>query len=149
MDFKTPQEFWNPLSDAVPVNFAGVVGTVNATVYKQIRFSKPCLLQDRANFHSFRVWQIVLVFYTVTWSAYDRVPLLGVIPSKLFAIKHNGYDRAYSWMKLNWICSYFSRWIHCWPWMMNILWFGFKLECVERLIYFHIFRGMPTTFLCL
>ena len=53
VDFKTPQELWNPLIKAVPGTFRGSAG-----------HSKRTCLKDRANFHKFRAWQIVLIFNT-------------------------------------------------------------------------------------
>ena len=51
MDFKAPQELWNPLSKAVPGKFHGSGG-----------HSKCNCLQDRANFHRSQAWQIVRIF---------------------------------------------------------------------------------------
>ena len=50
MDIKTLQELWNPLSKAVPGKFKRYGG-----------LSKCNCLQDGANFHRSRVWQIVLI----------------------------------------------------------------------------------------
>ena len=57
----THQELWNPLSKAVPGKFHGSGG-----------HSKRNCLQDRANFHRSRAWQIVLIINTV-WVAYPLV----------------------------------------------------------------------------
>ena len=53
MDFKASQDLWDPLSKAVPGKFHGSGG-----------HTKHDLLQDWANFHRSRAWQIVLFFNT-------------------------------------------------------------------------------------
>ena len=52
-NFKAPRELWNPLSKAVPSKFHGSVG-----------HSKCNCLQNRANFHRSRAFQIALIFDT-------------------------------------------------------------------------------------
>ena len=50
IDFKTPWELWNSLNKVVPGKFHGFGG------------HKKCdCLQDQANFHRSRTWQIVLI----------------------------------------------------------------------------------------
>ena len=53
MDFKAPQELWNPPSKAV-----------HGTLHGSDGHSKRNYLQDRANFHRSQAWQIVLIFNT-------------------------------------------------------------------------------------
>ena len=50
MDYKAPQELWNPLSKAVPGKFHGAG-----------EHSKYNCLQDQADFHRSRARQIVLI----------------------------------------------------------------------------------------
>ena len=55
--FKAFGKLWNPLSKAVPGNFQGSDG-----------HSKHNCLQDRADFHMFEAWEIVLIFNTgISW----------------------------------------------------------------------------------
>ena len=51
VDYKAPQELWNPLSKAVRGKFYGSGG-----------HSKCNFLQDQANFHRSQACQIVLIF---------------------------------------------------------------------------------------
>ena len=56
LDFKAPQELWNPLSKAIPGKFHRFDG-----------HSKCNCFQDQANFKRTRAWQIVLIFNTVLY----------------------------------------------------------------------------------
>ena len=53
MDFKAPQELWNPLSKAVPGEFHG-----------SGRHDQCDCLLDQANFHRSQAWEVVLIFTT-------------------------------------------------------------------------------------
>ena len=58
MDFTAPRGLWNPLRKKVPCKFRG-----------SGEHSKLNCLQDWANFHRIRAWQIVLIFNTTTINA--------------------------------------------------------------------------------
>ena len=63
MDFKAPQELWNPLSKAVPGKFHG-----------SGKQSKCNCLHDQTNFHQPRAWQNGLIFNILYISTYIAFP---------------------------------------------------------------------------
>ena len=87
VDFKARRELWNPLSKAVPGKFHGSGGHSN----------RKCL-QDRANFHRYGAWQIVLSFNTI-YILYNTFSLLCYRWSYLLAcICTNTVNQQFSWL---------------------------------------------------